>query len=484
MLRSYKTVTIEYSMRFLPLNLNASEHVGLSISSQSLAGVVVDNRGQVIHQAVIKSPSPFIDHGQVAIPVLAQSLKELIATGQFNPNVVAVSIPEKFAFSRLHTFPSLTNAEVDEAVSWQIEKIFPYSQTDIYVDWRLIQKQKNQMTVVVTAVPRKIINGIKDSLHIAGLFPLSFEPSVTALARLVPKDLPGPVVMLELDELSSSATLIDAGVPQFTATSFFDPSAPNQPKAAIISRSVIDLSNHWLKEHQLTQALSLFVTGEGAAPELIEVLSSQLQTNCQVLPVNNLDLSLHAAYAVGLGAVLPPESERSINVLPQGLRSYYQAVSFHALILNVSRYLIGSAVISFLVTILSFVFIYLTGQAKITAVTSTYTQINAAVSVANLNTITQNALLYNRLFKKKITPENVLRTTFDVLPENVTLVNLTYDPVKKKLRLVGKAEDREAILEVHRLLADTDLFKSTDFPLSALSTSATGDFTFELEVKP
>lgn len=466
--------------KILPLDFTQTDYVGLAIATKTVSGMVID--GPNIRQAQSVADTAFLDATTVHQEILLPALKAIKQTLNLGPTQVAVSIPEKYAFSRTYVLPKINLSEIDEAVKWQVEKLFPYAQDEIYTDWRLISKSGSQAVIVVTAIPRTIINGIKDCLLASALFPACIEPSVTALARLVPGDK-SPVVMAEIDFTSSSATIVDQGVPQVTATSFYGESAPVEVKTPIIAKSISDLVTHWRKDKPESTAVTVFLTGEAANQELVDNLTKLTKLPAALLPVQNIEASYHIAYAVATGVVKPPISEQSINLIPPGLQSYYQTAKLyqylHSAIISAIFILSGGLIL----LLGGFFGIKFIGNYKLSQTASLTHQNVSTTSSVNLNLLTKNATRFKRLYEKKTTPELILSTVMSVIPKDTTLTSISYDPATRKIHLSGKALDREAIIKLREQLVETNLFKTADVPLSAYNTTATGNFSFELEVK-
>jgi hypothetical protein len=349
------------------------------------------------------------------------------------------------------------------------------------MDWRLLKKTAQGSSVVVTAIPKSIINGIKDSLLIAGLWPLSIEPSVTALARLVPPTLTTPVLVVELDTSGSSATIVDGGVSQVTATSFYQSTQPPAEKVAVVAKSMAELIHHWHEDHHDT-SLTVFITGEMADESLRAALSQAVNLPCTPLPVNQVAEPYHAAYAAAISAINPPESDQTINLVPPGLQQYYGASLLHQSVSRISTLALSLLVVSLALVGLGFAAIHLLGAQKLAAVAHLAKPANQP-ALSNLDTLTKNAIRYNRLYKRKITPEMIITSTYQALPATTLVTELSYEPEKRRLHLVGKTPDRETIIQVSNELKKTGLFEAADMPLSLLNTSATGDFSFDLKVK-
>jgi hypothetical protein len=239
------------------------------------------------------------------------------------PNLPPFVSPKKLAYSREHTLPQISLPEVGEAINWQIGSIFPFSPEDIYYDWKLISTTPEETKVAVVAVAKKIVDGITKALETVNVRPLSFEPSASVLSRTLSTDLTDDHLVVEIDSFGTSATLIRNRVASLTTTTHFQADADPQKTLENIAASIKNVISHTYKEAP-PDKLQLYITGEKASDQLGQLLAQMLQLPVALLPIAGIEPAYHIPYAAALSAVLPPESEQSINVLPAPIQAEYQ----------------------------------------------------------------------------------------------------------------------------------------------------------------
>ena len=310
----------------LPKNPFAkTNHFGISFSDSSIRGLSLDSQGTIQATAEVSLANPIISGQAAHADSLTQAINELKQRGSFVSPYAAVCLPEKYAFSREHTLPLTNFTEIHEALNWQIEKIFPFQKQDIYFDWKLLHQAKTETQVLVTAIQKKFLDSLKDAFEQAGIFPISFEPSASALSRLVSPQATSRLIIIEVENGGTTATLVINNISTLTTTTIITPTTPPAVILQDILASLAALVDRAKPTETTTSPLNLILTGEKATPQLADLLSREIKLPTTVLSVPPLTPAYHLAYIAATSTILPPASERSINLLPTALQEYYQA---------------------------------------------------------------------------------------------------------------------------------------------------------------
>lgn len=471
---------------FLPKTpFSKSNHFGLSLNATAIRAVSVNTQGEVISQAELTFNAPVlgdkIDHPDV----LVKSLIQVKQQGNFATNYAAISIPEKYAFSRAYAMPKIDRSEITEALSWQLEKIFPFSKKEIYTDWKLLSETKDGTHILVTAIQRQFLDQLKNCLQAAEIYPVSFEPSASALSRLIPPQKDTSLIILELDNHGTTATLVRNGISSLTATTIINRDMSPEKVFQDIQDSIVSLASHLKTKYKSTAPkINIILTGEKASQQTANLLKQQLKYSTSVFQINNITPAYHLAYVAANTNVEPPESAKSINLLPTNLQEYFQAKmnnnSAQAAIKAISGLVIGAVIISGLALLSTQLLI---GQAN-----RNIAAIQAATpsdpNYLNLAQVNQKASRFVRLFDLKTTPESQLTTIIGEIPEGITVTNILYDSAADEITLTGVSKSRADILNLKTLLEGTDLITPITLPLSALESTRDFNFTVRFNLKP
>lgn len=148
---------------------------------------------------------------------LYTNLVELIGknlVGSLPSNHVALGIPANRTFTRTFTLPTSAESTLKDAITLEVEQYIPIAVAELYVDYRVIERNKEQLTVLMCAVPRKIIDSCLSIVEKANLRVCIIEPSVFAVARLLEKTEEGhlPTVIVDIGPASTDIAVLDGSI--------------------------------------------------------------------------------------------------------------------------------------------------------------------------------------------------------------------------------------------------------------------------------
>ena len=303
-----------------------ANHFGISISSSLLNAILVDVDGGIATKASVGFESPIIDGDNVDSDTLTAGLRKLRQEGNINLKFAAICIPEKHAYSREHVFPKLSDKEITEALFWQIEKIFPFSASEIYFDWKILEKLPDKTRILVTAIPKQLLDNLKNSFLAAGIFPISFESSASAISRLISNEHHDDLIIAEVSKQDACATLIRRGISSLTSTTNI--SNPDNFQTNIETIIINILTHYKQKVVDQKEKLIIYITGSHASKELANNLSRKLGNDVLMLEIDGVSISEHLAFSVSREEIADPDNTKTINLLPTSLQQYYKSDIF------------------------------------------------------------------------------------------------------------------------------------------------------------
>ena len=148
---------------------------------------------------------------------LADNIKLLVqqkTIGVLPSKRVSVSIPTARSFSRTFTLPTLAEKELDDAVNLEAEQYIPLPASSLYIDYQVIERTKKEITVLMSASPRVLVDNIIRSVEDAGLEPILIEPSICAVARVLSSTERGddlPTIIVDIGPASTDIAILDRG---------------------------------------------------------------------------------------------------------------------------------------------------------------------------------------------------------------------------------------------------------------------------------
>jgi hypothetical protein len=252
-------------------------------------------------------------------------------------------------------------SEVGEAVGWQLSTIFPLQPEDIYYDWKLLSQSDEATKVIVTAISKKLLDGIILACEQAHIKPISFESSASVLARAI-SPLPERTIITEVDSLGSSTSLIEDSVVSITTTTNYTNTADGQGVIQNLCYSISQLINRVKEESKGTMKPILYLTGEKSSATLVDLISKQVNEPIIELMISGTVPSFHLAYIESKASVELPESEKSINLLPETLQERYRLEAELSHAKKITRISAAIGVVTCFIAIAVFVTVTLMNQ--------------------------------------------------------------------------------------------------------------------------
>lgn len=157
-------------------------------------------------------PAAVVDGVIVDPELLAKATLNLFKNrliGDITTPRVVMTIPSYRSFSRAMQLPIMKPSELDEAVRLEIEQYTPIPITDLYLDYTVTAKNKENTEVFAVAIPKQIVDSYLDFGRVAGIEIVLMETTMSAAGRLFSldsnKDL--ATVIIDFGSLSSDVCI-------------------------------------------------------------------------------------------------------------------------------------------------------------------------------------------------------------------------------------------------------------------------------------
>lgn len=149
---------------------------------------------------------------------LADNIKLLInekVIGTLSSNHVIIGVPTAKSFSRTFTLPTSAEKTLKDAVDVEVEQYVPIPAGALYIDHEVIERKGKEITVLMSALTRTIVDKCVEAAEKANLRPIMVEPSISAVARVLTSTEEGalPTVIVDIGPASTDiAILVDGFV--------------------------------------------------------------------------------------------------------------------------------------------------------------------------------------------------------------------------------------------------------------------------------
>ncbi len=133
---------------------------------------------------------------------LTENVKKLLKeniVGQLASDHVVVGVPTGRSYSRTFSLPIKQEKNLRDAVEIEVSQYVPIPVTSLYIDYEIIERNQETITVIVSAVPKSIVDACLRAVRAAGLRPVMVEPGINSVARLLQATEEGHLSTLIID---------------------------------------------------------------------------------------------------------------------------------------------------------------------------------------------------------------------------------------------------------------------------------------------
>lgn len=146
--------------------------------------------------------------------VVAKAIKELFEEGligEVTTRRVAMTVPVARTYNRVMNLPGMAKKDLDQAVRLEAEQYIPVPIDDLYVDYNVTTRTKDNNELLVSAAPKKLIDSYMVLAELLGLEVAAIETTIAASGRLVGNaernDV--PTILIDFGSLSVDVTIFD-----------------------------------------------------------------------------------------------------------------------------------------------------------------------------------------------------------------------------------------------------------------------------------
>jgi type IV pilus assembly protein PilM len=197
--------------------------IGLDISQTGIKVMAVDPKKWLVlgYGSVDLDPAKVQKSLDGEDSYLTENITSLIKeklVGSLPSNHVVLGIPTSRTFSRTFTVPASAEKNLADAVEVEVDQYIPIPINSLYVDYEVISRTKENITVIMSAVPKLLVDNCNIALAGAGLQPILIEPSINSVARVLEATEEGHLTTLIIDigPASTDIAVLDGGAIRVT----------------------------------------------------------------------------------------------------------------------------------------------------------------------------------------------------------------------------------------------------------------------------
>jgi type IV pilus assembly protein PilM len=192
--------------------------IGLDISQTGVKVMAVDaKKWSVIgYGSIDLDPAKVQDSFDKDDAYLSENIRSLLTEkliGELPSNHAVIGIPTSRTFSRTFTIPPKAEKTLADAVEIEVDQYIPIPMSSLYVDYEVIERTKEELTVIMSAVPKVLVDSCMNAAKAAGLRPIMIEPGINSVARVLETAEEGhlPTLIVDIGPASTDIAVLDRG---------------------------------------------------------------------------------------------------------------------------------------------------------------------------------------------------------------------------------------------------------------------------------
>lgn len=147
---------------------------------------------------------------------LAESIGALVhknIIGVLSSDHAVVGLPTSRTFSRTFKIPASEEKNLASAIEVEVDQYIPVPLSALYVDYEIIERTKDEITIVMSAVPSMLVDNCIKAVRAADLNPIVAEPSINAVARVIQATEEGHLstLIVDIGPASTDVAVLDRG---------------------------------------------------------------------------------------------------------------------------------------------------------------------------------------------------------------------------------------------------------------------------------
>lgn len=197
--------------------------IGLDISNTGVKVMAVDTRKWLVlgYGSLDLEPLKIKESLDGNSTYLADNIKLLIKEkiiGYLPSNHIVIGVPTARSYSRTFNLPTSVEKSLKDAIELEVDQYIPIPASTLYIDYNVIERSKKEITVVMSAIPRTVIDKCVAAAESTGLIVSLVEPSINAVARLLASTEEGdlPSVIVDIGTASTDIAILDSGTIRVT----------------------------------------------------------------------------------------------------------------------------------------------------------------------------------------------------------------------------------------------------------------------------
>ncbi len=191
--------------------------IGLDISNTGVKIMAIDPKRWLVtgYGSVDLDPIKIKESLEGDSPYLSENIQALVKeklVGSLSSNHVIIGVPTARSFSRTFTLPISAEKTLKDAVEIEVDQYIPVPAETLYIDYEIIERSKTEITILMSAVSRIIVDNCVKAAESADLQPVLVEPGISAVGRLITITEDGhlPTIIVDIGPASTDIAVLES----------------------------------------------------------------------------------------------------------------------------------------------------------------------------------------------------------------------------------------------------------------------------------
>ena len=313
--------------------------IGIDISQTSIKMMSIDTKHWSVtsYGSVDLDPTKALKALEGDPAYFTESIKTLLNEKRFGKlpsNHVILSVPSNKTYSRTFSIPVKNIKNIQDVIALEVEQYIPVPLSQLYLDYQILDKTKELISVQLCAVPQTIVDTCVAAANAADLRVVMVEPGINAIARLLSFTEDGtlPTVIIDIGPaLTDIAVLVNEVVQVSGGVSV----GGNTFTLDIAKKLKIPLENaHQLKvQHGLNVSPSQAKIQAALDSSLKQIVAEIRKVMRYYTERISSDIKIEQLIVVGGGSNIPGLGDYFTNslMMPARVASPWQILNFGSL---------------------------------------------------------------------------------------------------------------------------------------------------------
>lgn len=406
--------------------------------------------------------------------LLGKTLKNIWRKEKLNKRYAIVSIQEDKIYSRNFRFPKTESEEhLKQAVDLAIDFQLPVKKEDVYAGWENTNNKQNEADVLISAIPKNIVNDYINVMDYAGISILALESHIASISRSILSKEGEVTLITKNNQESTTIFNLKDSVFQFSRTI---PSSLTD-KNDVISAEVSKIKNY-LESEAKTKV------------EELPLVKAQVKKEYGKEPVLNKNGEAQSKWLVCLGAAirgeLPNGKDEQISLLPIGTVEAYEFQKSKIFITLIRNTIIGVSLFFLLTFLAAYLFIFSLAETinraenniPVAPAPLDVAQKESLIKEVNSLTLVSQAILSNTPNWSVLIDEINSRTT-----NGIIILNFRVPSIKDTMIIAGVSKNREALNLFKKSLQESTYITGVELPINNLEQKEDIPFSISFHLK-